>query len=173
MIAVSRGIAMAVLIVFVALSSCRPATLAHDAQPQDPPSFVRVRVSRGVAKSVTGAQFAVTVTDASGAKTLTLSRPGAIWRTYPTSVRDSLTVHVTVHGENPYVRGDATAVIPLRPDLLLDLVIYAWDPSMDRLIYEVHAPYRLAFPLHASAPVNDSLIIAWENETRSRPNPIQ
>jgi hypothetical protein len=164
---------MGILIVFVGLSSCRPAPAAHGAQPQHKPSFVRINVSRGVPKSVTGAQFVVTMTDADGTKTLTLSGPDGVWRTYPVSTSDSLTVHVTLRGDNPYVRGEATAVIPLRPDLLLHLFIYAWSPSMNPFLYEVHAPYRRAFPLRASTPLSDSLIIAWENETRSCPNPIQ
>jgi hypothetical protein len=137
---------------------------------------MRLAVYRGDAepKAVNSAKFVVTMTDANGTRTFTSASPNAPWwREYSISTHSSLRIQVTVRGDTPYVVGDAATDIPLKPDLFLHLFVYAWSPSMDPHLYGCQCPHRLAFPLHASAPINDSLIIAWENETRSRPNPIQ
>jgi hypothetical protein len=169
----SRSALIPTAVLFAALAGCNASREKNIIRPAAAPSFVRVNVSRGVPESISGAQFVVRMTDADGARTFAPSKSDAPFREYPISTNGSLGILVTVRGDNPAVTGDATATIPLQPDLLVNLFVYAWSPSMDPRLYGCMCPNRIAFPLQASTATYDSLIIAWEPESRSRPSPIR
>jgi hypothetical protein len=156
--------------IFTAAAGCRTPRTGI---PTPPPSLLRFSISRGDAepKSVNGAPLVITFTDADSTRILTSRDARSFWREYSVSSQGELRVHVAVRGETPYVRGEGMAVIPLRPDLLLEIFVFAWSPSMDPRFHGCQCPHRVAFALHGTNTLQDSIVIAWGPSSRSHPNP--
>src|SRR6266540_5868628 len=113
-------IPLAVVSIFIPVTGCRTGGKGI---PAPAPSLLRFRISRGDAepKSVNGAKLVITFTDADSTRVLTSRDSNSWWREYSISSHGGVRVHVSVRGERPYVRGEATALIPLRPDLFLEI----------------------------------------------------
>jgi hypothetical protein len=138
------------------------------------PSLMRVRVSRGgpEPKIVRGARYDISISDHDSTRVFATTDSSFWSREYRISSARDLHIRVIVSGETPYVRGEANATIPLRPDLYLWVFVYAWSPSTDPRLYGCRCPGRAGSPLRGDAPLQDSIIIAWEVQSRSRPSPI-
>lgn len=158
----------------VGLTACALSHGKEAGPPSPAPSFMNVSIYRGDAqpKTVRGATFVVTTMDADSTRTITSMGPDAPRREYPLSSTGTLRVQVTVRGNQPFVEGDASVAIPLQPDLLLSVFVYAWAPTMNPRLYGCGCPHRVAFPLRAANTIQDSLIIAWWPRSRSHGDPI-
>lgn len=165
------------LCAFCALVNC---TSARTPAP-DPVSLgengMRLALFRGEAEplSMKRARYTVYLTGPDTTRILGAEDFGfpAVWsREYRIPDAGELDVHVVVHDDASFILGEGKVTIGLRPDLYLWISIGAESPHSDPLRRRCRGcTSRAAFPLHGRNPPVDSLVIGWQEVTRSRPPP--
>jgi len=136
------------------------------------PSFMRVNISPGMrdVRNPRIVRYVVSLSDRDTTRVLSTDS-SLLWREYRISSAGDMHIRVDVDGKRPRVRGNGNATIHLRPDLLLEVFIYQRSRSQDPRLYGCQCRGRAAFPLYGEDAAGDSLVIAWDWQTRSRPNP--
>jgi hypothetical protein len=160
-----------------ALGDCTGARTAASSSVRLGDNGMRLALLRGEAEpsSMKGARYTIYISGPDTTRVLGAEDFGfpETWsREYRIPDAGELHVRVLVQNDAPFLRGEGKVTIGLRPDLYLWISISAESPSTDSRVYRCRGcTGRAMFPIYGRDTLIDSLMIGWQEVTRSRPPP--